>query len=241
MFIPRVFCAFPLATAQSITLDNTAEHYLLNVLRLKNQSAVILFDGVGGEYSATLSIIGKKVHAHIHAFIATQREALLSLHLGQTLVRGDRMDWVIQKATELGVHQLTPLLTAHCAVKLDEARSKKRLHHWQQIAISASEQCGRTQLPIIHPPLPLQEWVKQNNHVLSLIFEPTSHCSLKNIPPAKAIRLAIGPESGWSHQEIALMQENGFMCCSLGPRILRTETAAITAISLLQGLYGDLA
>ncbi len=156
------------------------------------------------------------------------------------MARGDRMDFVKQKSTELGVDSIAPLFTKHCAVKLDEQRSSKRLQHWQNIAISAAEQSGRTNIPAISTPQTLTEWASLPFAGTSLIFDPQSTTRLKDLAPNTHIRIAVGPESGWDEHEVAFMEKQGFVICSLGPRILRTETAGITAISILQGLFGDL-
>jgi 16S rRNA (uracil1498-N3)-methyltransferase len=243
MFIPRIYYPHPLLINEIITFDKTTSHYLTQVLRLKNDASVILFNGEGGEYLAKYHAVkksGRETQVLVLSFQEANRESSLALHLGQGLVRGDRMDLVIQKATELGATSITPLISKHCAVKLDEERASKRLSHWQNIAISAAEQSGRTQLPIIHPPISLAEWVKQDFHGTSLLFEPTSPLGLKNIVSNQAIRLAIGPESGWDITEVNLMTTHQFTACRLGPRIFRTETAGIVALSILQGLFGDL-
>lgn len=240
MFIPRIYYPHPLQTGELITFDKEISHYLAQVLRLKNDFSIILFNGMGGEYHANFFLDRKKSQASILSFDNVSRESVLKLHLGQGLARGDRMDYAIQKATELGVTSITPLITKFCSVKLAEERTPKRLLHWQNIAISASEQSGRTQVPIIHPPLPLDQWIQQSFEGLSLLFELNSDLSLNKIEPENTIRLAIGPESGWDESEALLMIAQGFKACSLGPRILRTETAGVAAISILQGVFGDL-
>jgi 16S rRNA (uracil1498-N3)-methyltransferase len=150
------------------------------------------------------------------------------------------MDIVIQKATELGVHSITPLFSANCAVKLTTDRADKRLEHWQRIAVSACEQSGRTQLPLIHPPISLSAWINQPFEGISLYGDTQAGSSVNNLPRMGAYRMAVGPESGWHINETKHLQEGGFIACTLGPRILRTETAGLVGISLLQGLFGDL-
>ncbi len=238
MFIPRIYYPHPLQIDTTVTLDKVMCHYLTQVLRLKEGETLILFNGEGGQYLGQCHFMKKVVQVALTTFENINRESTLQLHLGQGLVRGDRMDWVIQKATELGVQQITPLISALCNVKLDEERSQKRLVHWQNIAISACEQSGRTQLPIIHPPLPLAKWVAQSFQGTSLVFDTNSDVPLKNLLPNNSFRLAIGPESGWQWEEIQWMVAQGFTACSLGPRILRTETAPIVALGILQGLFG---
>ncbi|MBN9287652.1 MAG: 16S rRNA (uracil(1498)-N(3))-methyltransferase [Gammaproteobacteria bacterium 39-13] len=240
MFIPRIYYPHPLKTGELITLDEATSHYLQHVLRLKNEESVILFNGDQGEYTAKFFMEKKKVIVNILSYQEVTRSSPLHIHLGQGLARGDRMDFVMQKSTELGVDSITPLFTKHCAVKLDEQRSSKRLQHWQNIAISAAEQSGRTNIPAISTPQTLTEWASLSFAGTSLIFDPQSTTRLKDLVPNTHIRIAVGPESGWDEHEVAFMEKQGFVICSLGPRILRTETAGITAISILQGLFGDL-
>jgi 16S rRNA (uracil1498-N3)-methyltransferase len=245
MAIPRIYLPVTLEEGTVLTLDDTQYHHLATVLRIKNGENIIIFNGLGGEYAGEFYATKKNAQVKIATFNAINRESLLDLHLGQGLVRGDRMDFVIQKATELGVAQITPLWTALCSVKLDEARSLKRLQHWQKIAISACEQSGRTIIPIIHPPIALAEWAKQDFTGISLLFDPSGNHSLKatiqNSSTPGAVRLAIGPESGWEEKEIAHMKTLSFIPCQVGPRILRTETAGMVGLSILQNSWGDLA
>jgi 16S rRNA (uracil1498-N3)-methyltransferase len=207
---------------------------------LHHEEEIILFNGQGGEYPAKLFITKKQATVHILGFTDINREGTLKIHLAQGLARGDRMDFIVQKATELGVTSITPLFTKNCAVKLDEMRATKRLQHWQNIAISAAEQCGRTTLPLLFAPMTFTEWVKQPFAGLSIVFDINSQTSLKTLKQPSQLRVAIGPESGWDNHENALMISQGFLSASLGPRILRTETASIAALSIIQGLFGDL-
>lgn len=240
MFIPRIYYPHPINTGDLIALDKTTSHYLTHVLRLKNEESVILFNGDTNEYGAKFFVEKKRALVSIISSYQVQRESFIHLHLGQGLARGDRMDFVIQKATELGVTTIAPLFTKHCAVKLDEERSTKRIQHWQNIAISAAEQSGRTHLPAIISPSLLTEWAATPFEGTSLVFDPESECRLKDLVPEKHIRVAIGPESGWDPHEVAFMEQHGFTRCRLGPRILRTETAGIAALSIIQGLFGDI-
>lgn len=240
MFIPRIYYPHAITVGSLITLDKENSHYLITVLRLKNDDSVILFNGEGGEFSGQCHILKKSAQIFVLDFKDVQRQSNVALHLGQALVRGDRMDLVIQKATELGVTSITPLLTARCAVKMDEEKSIKRHVHWEKIAISACEQCGRTEIPKIHPVRSFKEWIAQPFNGLSIGFDIQGRHSLKNLSPMAQIRLAIGPESGWLEEETHQLITGGFINCQLGPRILRTETAAIAAVSIVQALFGDL-
>lgn len=240
MFIPRIYYPQALQLNHTIVLDKAVSHYLNNVLRLKNGEKLLLFNGEKGQYHATYLAEKKCAQAHIDSFEVVDNESPLQLHLGQAIARGDRMDFVIQKATELGVQIITPLISANVAFKLKADRLAQRMQHWQNIAISATEQCGRVQLPIISPPMEVRTWAAQDFSGLSLVFEPASEQKIKNLPLSKQIRFAIGPESGWQEQEIQAFCQHGFTPCYLGPRYLRTETAALTAVSLLQGTFGDI-
>ena len=241
MFIPRVYYPHSLTLGAHLSADKLLYHYLVHVLRLQKGDAVILFNQEGGEYRAQLlNQNAKTLTLEIVEFIEVNRESPLTLHLGQGLARGDRMDFIIQKATELGVHTITPLFTQKCAVKLDARRLEGRQQHWEKIAIHACEQCGRTQPPLIYPPLKLNDWLNQAFSGHSIFLQPGKGLSLKQFSSNGAFRLAIGPESGWEKNEIALFEDHHFIAASLGPRILRTETASLTAISILQALYGDL-
>lgn len=242
MFIPRIYLSQPLSSGIDLPLEKEISHHLMHVLRLKDQEKVIVFNGAGGEYEATFCIHKKTVaKLRLSTFHNISRCSLLPCHLGQGLARGDRMDFVIQKATELGVSSVTPLFTTQSIVKLESERAEKKHQHWQKIAISASEQCGRTDIPVIYPPCSLTEWVHKPFSGYSIIFDTTNIQPLNTIVPTpKAFRLAIGPEAGWHPQEKKLLLHQAFQPHSLGPRILRTETAGLAALSILQGLFGDL-
>lgn len=238
-FIPRIYLPMPLKIEEAIIAPEKIAHYLTHVLRQKNGDPIIVFNGEGGEYEAIIELQKKKITLKINAYHSIDRESACVIHLGQSLVRGDRMDFVIQKATELGVTSITPLISEYSVVKLTEARSQKKMLHWNNIAISASEQCGRTKVPTIYPPISLEEWVLSPFSGTSIIFDIASKESCRNLVKDLNFRIAIGPESGWYENEILLLQTANFISCSLGPRILRTETAGMTAITLLQSLFGD--
>ncbi|MGD9592362.1 MAG: 16S rRNA (uracil(1498)-N(3))-methyltransferase [Candidatus Berkiella sp.] len=240
MFIPRIYYPHNIENGETFSLEKDTAHYLLTVLRLKNEEQIVLFNGEGGEYTAKVLVEKKRVHVHILNFKNMNTEPLLDIHLGQGLLRGDRMDFVIQKATELGVNSITPLFSKNSNVKLDEARSQKRWQHWHNIAVSAAEQSGRVKIPTIHPPQELTQWAQSAFEGSSIVFSPSSNHSLKNISVNGAVRFGIGPESGWDPNEVKMMISHHFIAATLGPRILRAETASISALTLLQGFYGDL-
>lgn len=238
MRLSRFFIEAPLALGQH-NLPEAQAHYIGRVLRLTPGTQVQLFDGSGQEYLAQLTEVGKKnVQVDIHSLTPGLPESPLRVHLGQGLSRGERMDWAIQKATELGVTELTPLFTERCEVRLSEERGDKRLAHWRQVAISACEQCGRSVIPVIHPPQSLTQWHSEVQAELKLLLHPVANPLQAHARPA-SLALLIGPEGGLSDQEIQQAQSSGFASLRLGPRVLRTETAPVVALSLAQQLWGD--
>ncbi len=241
MRIPRIYHPGPLYSEQIVDLTQDATNHLVNVLRLNEGHPLVLFNGDGNEYSGELHTANKRqAKASVDAKLSLSVESTLPLHLGQGVSRGDRMEWVIQKAVELGVTEITPLLTERCGVKLSAERWEKKLAQWQKIIISACEQCGRNELPTLHPCRDLNAWVAQSTNQIRVTLHPKAEKSIRHltVPPA-GVRLLIGPEGGFSESEVYATEQNGFQTIQLGPRVLRTETAAITAISVFQGLHGD--
>jgi len=237
MRISRFFIDAPLSLGQQ-DLPETAAHYISRVLRLTTGAAVQLFDGSGHEYRGELVEVGKKrVTVDLHNRLPGLPESNLRIHLGQGLSRGERMDWAIQKATELGAAEITPVISERCEVRLNEERADKRLAHWRQIAISACEQCGRSIVPIIHPPTPLNEWLAVEA-ALKLVLHPVAEPLTAHQRPA-TLAVLIGPEGGLNDTEVAQARSAGFQPARLGPRILRTETAPVVALSVAQQLWGD--
>jgi 16S rRNA (uracil1498-N3)-methyltransferase len=226
----------------SVCLHPRAAHHIAIVLRMKQGDEVYLFNGNGYFYRATILSTGKKeVVVQIHETEQAQTESKLHTHLGQVMSRGDRMDYAIQKSTELGVNEITPLISERCELKLNAERENKRLEHWQQVAISAAEQCGRARIPVIHPVTSLDVWLeKQAAQGLSLVFhhrDTQNLTQIQNTP--KHVNLLIGPEGGLSDDEIKRARERGFLACTFGPRVMRTETAPVACLSVLQWLWGD--
>lgn len=238
MRISRFFVDAPLALGEH-DLPDAQAHYIARVLRLGSGAPVQLFDGSGQEFHGTLTEVGKKqVRVQLERASAGLAESPLAVHLGQGLSRGERMDWAIQKATELGVAEITPLLSERCEVRLNDERADKRLAHWRQVAISACEQCGRSVLPRIHAPQPLADWLPIEAD-LRLVLHPVAD-SLGNRPRPRTLALLIGPEGGLSDDEVGRAVTAGFAPARLGPRVLRTETAPVVALSVVQQLWGDL-
>lgn len=204
--------------------------------------SLILFNGEGLACNATIGQIEKKqVEVSLGEKLAGTTESPLCVHLGLGISKGERMDIAIQKAVELGVSEITPLFTRYSMVKLDAKRQAKRLEHWRGIIISACEQCGRNRLPVLHPIMQSQDWLQQNHAVLKLTLDPVAKQSLAQQPaPSGNISLYIGPEGGLSEDEIKLATQHDFQGVRLGPRILRTETAVIAALTAVQMQWGDL-
>ncbi len=225
-------------------LGSEQARYLGRVLRLRVGDHLLVFDGEGREFQASITAIDKTgVTLHVGEKTLTSTESPLRVHLVQGISRGERMDLIVQKATELGVKRITPVLTEFGVVKLDAARAAKRREHWHRVAISACEQCGRVRLPLIDAPIRLKTWFgsKPPHADSEIILKPGASTPLKQIgSPATKICVLIGPEGGFSETEYEDAEVAGFRAVSLGPRILRTETAAIASIATLQSEWGDL-
>ena len=241
----RLFSPVPLSANTDVMLVGDQARYIGRVLRLKPGDGFTIFDGKGGEYPATVASISKtQVQINVAAIQEQNAESPLAIHLLHGVSRGERMDFVVQKATELGVHRITPVLTEFSVVKLDPNRAKKREQHWLNIAISACEQCGRNILPHISAPQPLRNWFGDNlvSTDSRVLLRPEAESALGSITaPAGDLTLLVGPEGGFSDAEYEQAGIAGFKAVGFGPRILRTETAAIAAIAVLQSLHGDLA
>lgn len=239
----RVFQPIALHQGDIIHLDDKASHYIARVLRSVIGEQITLFNGQGGEFPATITHITKKtVTVELSARIAREVEAPIKLHLAQGIAKGEKMDFIVQKAVELGVTHITPLITERCNVRLDSERETKRHHHWQAVAASACEQSGRNHLPDITAPVELREWLADIKADLAFVLSPHVDSKLpKDIPPnLQSVVLLIGPEGGLSQQEVNLAMQQGFKALNLGPRVLRTETATIAALATLQYVFGDL-
>jgi 16S rRNA (uracil1498-N3)-methyltransferase len=240
----RLFLREDLAPHTESQIGPDETRYLGRALRLKVGDLLTVFNGVGGEYGATIMSIGKSSSTlAIGERIDTDTESPLKVHLVQGVSRGDRMDFVVQKATELGVKRVSPVLTDYGIVKLDAERAARRRDHWQKIAESACEQSGRIRPPLIDVPVPLKNWFgeKTKDADIDLILRPCAQLSFASISaPAMKVCLLIGPEGGFSDNEYEDAEIAGCTAVSFGPRILRTETAAVAAIAVAQSLWGDL-
>ncbi|QHS09276.1 16S rRNA (uracil(1498)-N(3))-methyltransferase [Sinimarinibacterium sp. NLF-5-8] len=237
----RIYIPEPLSGAQIIDLPASAAQHLVQVLRLRAGDAFVCFDGRGGEYPATLVEVSKRsARAELGARVQISRESPLDLRLAQCVSKGERMDFTLQKAVELGVTRITPILSARAVVKLDEDRWSKKLEHWQGVIISACQQSGRTRIPTLVAPVKLDAWLTQQDFGLGVLLDPAAHTSLATLPaPGGAVTLLIGPEGGLADDEIARAQTAGMIGVRMGPRILRTETAGLAALAALQARLGD--
>ena len=242
MRIPRVYSPQTMAIGDCIELEAGAARHLTSALRMNSGQLVTLFNGQGGEYIGELVEAKKgKATVRVTEFDKTDRESNLSIHLAIGISRGERMDLIVQKATELGVSEITPLFTERCEVKLSGDRLNKKVSHWQQVAISACEQCQRNSLPTINTPVKIEQWQDNCDTSLKLVLHHRTDQSLSDMPPPSGqVALLIGPEGGLSEREIQQAISLDFSALALGPRVLRTETAPLAAISILQSLWGDM-
>ena len=240
MRISRFYLDAPLGQGEQV-LEGDLAHYISRVLRLGPGAPVQIFNGSGQEWPGEVLEAGKRqVRISLDAPQAGLPESPLQVHLGQAMSRGERMDWAIQKAVELGVAQITPLFTERCEVRLQGERADKRQQHWQQVAISACEQCGRSVVPTVNPPVALTDWLATLNTDLKLVLHHRTSQSLSSLTPPQSLGLLIGPEGGLSATEISQAEAAGFHATRFGPRVLRTETAPVVALSIVQQLWGDL-
>lgn len=237
---PRIYTDQPLSAGIFVQLTDSAANHVGKVLRMKVGDPLVLFNGKGGAFQSSIASIHKKaVEVELKSALDSDAESPLTIELGQTLSRGERMDYAIQKATEVGVTSITPLFSERCEVKLKADRMDKRLKHWQQIAISACEQCGRNRVPVIHPPVTLEEWLAERRTELNFVLHHRAEKKLEGYDQPVSVSLLIGPEGGLTADEIVLAEGKQFAPLALGPRVLRTETAPVAAIALMQYLWGD--
>lgn len=239
---PRIYQPTDFNAASTVALSSDAFGHVVRVLRLKAGDEVTFFNGDGNDYQAVLNEVSKKqATASITSSIIRNNESPLNIHLGQGISRGDRMDFTLQKSVELGVNTITPLFTERCGVKLNAERLEKKRQQWQKIVISACEQSGRAVVPEVLAPVSLSEWLGQSTQALKINLHPRAEHSIMGLPmSATRVRLLIGPEGGLTNEEIEQASDANYTEVLLGPRVLRTETAALTAITALQCKFGDL-
>lgn len=242
MRTPRIYVADILTAGGTLSLPEAQSHYLNKVLRMEVGRPLLAFNGDGREYSACITQVGKRcVEIQILDYQETHRESPLHTHLAIGISRGERMEWVLQKATELGVSKITPLFTERTEVRLQGERLAKKMEHWRQITISACEQCQRNVLPELANAQEFGEFLATGNPGLKLVLHHRSEQSLKHLPAPSAVSLLVGPEGGLSEQEIDMaINKFHYAPLTLGPRVLRTETAPVAALTSMQLLWGDL-
>lgn len=245
MRISRIYYSEALTPNSVVELVDATAHYLLQVLRVRVGDTIVLFNGDGADYVADIQTVQKKkITVLIKTKLALSKESPLKIHLGQALTRTEKMDWILQKATELGVTEITPLLTQHISVSWQAKLWEKKQAHWQGVMVSACEQSGRNVIPQLHEPKSLDAWLAQQTSIsYGMVLDPNVNVKMLSLlnehKKISHVHLLIGPEGGLSTEEITLAQNNGMTSISLGPRILRMETAALTTMSLVQSYFGD--
>ena len=241
MAIPRFYCALRLAAGSEIALPDGAAQHAARALRLQPGDAITLFDGSGGEYTAVIAGIKKTaVQVALGTHQAVERESPIDVTLVQALATGEKMDWIVQKAVELGATRIQPVATRHSVLRLDSARAEKRMAHWQAIAIGACEQCGRNRVPAVLPVRDLAETLAECAETLNIVLAPENGVPLSGIgAPSGPIALLVGPEGGFAGEEVEAMRRAQCRFVRLGARVLRTETAGIAALAAIQALWGD--
>ncbi len=241
MRISRLYVAQPLTPGQTVELDEENAHYVRTVLRLKLDDAITLFNGNGCEYASVLGEVSRKhVRISIRSLLERTVESPLQVMLGLGISRGDRMDLSVQKAVELGVNKITPLMAERCVVQFTAEKKQQRLHHWQKIIQHAVEQSGRTVMPELTEVEAIQDWVYKQQTGLKVFLDPYAENNLTELQPVnETVVLLTGPEGGFTDQERQIAKASGFVPVRLGNRILRTETASIAALAAVQMLWGD--
>ncbi len=240
--MPRFYLNHDLDIGMPCVLPEDLAHHI-GVLRMKVGDTITLFNGRGGEYAATLSSVDKRrASADVKTFDAREAEPKHSLTLAQALPEGSKMDWIIEKAVELGMSGIQPLVAARSVVRLSDERAAKKLAHWRAIVVAAAEQCGRNRLPRVAEPASFHAWIAQQDLHPRILLSPRASQSLadwaKHHPP-QALTVMVGPEGGFSDEEEKAAMAHGAMCLSIGERVLRTETAGLAVASALNALWGE--
>jgi 16S rRNA (uracil1498-N3)-methyltransferase len=238
---PRFYCREALSPGAHVDLPEPVARHAVRVLRLPPGAAVVLFDGRGGEYDARIERIERgRVVAALGAWRDVERESGLAVTLIQAVQAGEKMDYTVQKAVELGVSHIVPVDSRRSVTRLSGERAARRVAHWQGVAAAACEQCGRNQVPQLAPLEKLENWLaRPANGTLRLILAPDAEQALVDLPPMNNVQMLIGAEGGLDPQEIVAAQQVGFTAVRMGPRILRTETAGLAALAAMQALWGD--
>lgn len=243
MRIPRVYFPHPLKESLEVTLSGQPATHIIKVLRMKEGALLSLFNGEGGEYLCEIQLVSRsQLELLVKTFSPRDNESPLSVTLLQGVSKGERMDFVMQKSVELGVTRIVPVMMERSVVNLKGERSEKRREHWQKVVQSACEQSGRNRVPEVSSICKLPEYLASNTAELGIILQPNGAVMIKELlePTSRSITVLIGPEGGMSDREIALAEAARFSSVQVGPRILRTETAALTVVALLQAQWGDI-
>ena len=241
MASPRIFCDFRLGPGAQFPLPQDAAQHVGKALRLRAGDGLVVFDGRGGEYDAVIQRIDRdRVDVKTSAFRADDREAPFEVGLVQGLPEADKMDWILQKSVELGVAWIQPVVCERSVVRLSGDRAARRESHWQRVAIAACEQCGRNRVPEVKPTLAFRDWAAQPSQAQRWMLAPRAEARLAECPaPTGPVELLVGPEGGLSERELDIAATIGFSALSLGPRVLRAETAPLAALAAMQALWGD--
>jgi len=241
MTMPRIHCDLRLGPGAQFALDEDAAQHVAKSLRLKAGDALVVFDGRGGEYEATIQRIDRdRVDVKVGGLREAARESSLAIGLVQGLPEADKMDWIIQKATELGAAWIQPVTCERSVVRLSGERAARREAHWRRVAVAATEQCGRTRVTDVRPTLNFMSWIAAPSELARWVLEPGAPAlGARAAPPPAPLELLVGPEGGFSERERDLLQSHGAQPVSLGPRVLRTETASVAALAAIHALWGD--
>ena len=223
-----------------ITLNADDSRYLIKVMRYGEGDQVELFNGDGNNYTASIISVGKSAQVQIEEAKINTTESPISVTLVQSLAKGTKLDLVIQKATELGVHRITPVSSERSVLQVDHKRAQKKADHWIKIARSACAQCNRSVVPIIDPVIELNKWLADHADQHSVLIHPVANLSFKEMQQSHAVNIIIGPEGGFSDAELQLAEDTGVSLVRCGPRVLRTETAGLAALAIVQSLIGDM-
>lgn len=244
MRIPRIYFNQSLSPKTTFQLNEATSHRLLSVLRIDIGDPIIVFNGDGYNYPASIANLRKKsIEIIIQDKTLSDLESSLNIHLGQVISKHEHMEFTLQKAVELGVKEISPLYAERCEFHLKGERLEKKMEHWQRIIIHATEQCGRTTLALLNNPIPLEHWIGEKKEKNLLLLDPKANQGILQVPMDPnhpSVALLVGAEGGLSDEEINRCNRHGFLSVHVGPRVLRTETASLAAITLLQGRGGDL-
>lgn len=239
----RSYLDLPLAVGQGFALPEATTNHLVRVLRLQVGDSCLLFNGDGFDYEARFtSLLKRGAEVEVIARQEVRNESPLRITLAQGIARGEKMDWILQKATELGVARILPVSSERTEVRLDEERAERRVAHWQRVVQSACEQCGRARVPLVEAPVALAVHAAAARELAmeKRVLQPDAAEGPSALAPCSALMLAAGPEGGFSERDLALLVQAGYRGLRLGPRILRTETAGLAAVAALQSRFGDL-